>query len=466
MIESSIWKCYDFPGNGWEVFKLFKDEACPFFLDSTLSLEGMGRYSIIGFDPFLILSSHQKNLFSELKTILKRFQISPHPELGPFLAGAAGFLSYDAGFLLEKIPVKARDDLHIPLCVWGFYDSSVTIDHWLKKIYIFSSGLPEKNSQLARKRAEWRMRQILGRIPQLDTSVKYGHPLKEEITEELNGNQWEANFSKVQYINAVKKALRYIVAGDIYQVNLSQRFCLPRNNNDYLDLYERLRQLSPTCFSALFDCGDFQILSASPERFLQVKGKKVITRPMKGTRRRDEDRDTDENFKNELLNSVKDQAELLMIVDLERNDLGKVCEYGSVRVKELRNLEEYSTVFQTTANIEGILYQDKDRIDLIKACFPGGSITGCPKIRAMEIIEELEPTKRAIYTGALGYLSFATDMDLNILIRTLLVKQDKIYFQVGGGIVSDSNPEDEYNETLIKAKALFSCLNARRLAKV
>jgi len=227
-----------------------------------------------------------------------------------------------------------------------------------------------------------------------------------------------------------------------------------------IELYSSLRNVNPAPFSAYLDFGDFKILSSSPERFLTLRGSFVSTRPMKGTRPRSINLIEDKRLKEELLNSQKDKAELIMIVDLERNDLGRVCEYGSIKVTNLRNLEEYSKVFQTTAKVEGILHKDKDRIDLIKACFPGGSITGCPKIRAMEIIEELEPTKRNIYTGSLGYLSFSGDMDLNILIRTILLKGNKIYFQAGGGIVYDSDPEEEYQETLDKARALLETIES------
>ena len=207
------------------------------------------------------------------------------------------------------------------------------------------------------------------------------------------------------------------------------------------------------CFSDLVP-----FISSSPERFLNFDWEKVSTRPMKGTRPRGTNPRADERHKRDLLQSPKDKAELLMIVDLLRNDLGRVCKYGSIKVSSMRALEAYSTVYQTTASIEGVLHPEKDRLDLLKACFPGGSITGCPKIRSMEIIEELEPTKRAIYTGSLGYFGFNNTMNLNILIRTILKKNGKIYFQTGGGIVADSRAENEYQETLTKAQGIFSAL--------
>lgn len=448
MNGSSIWKEFDFSGNPLAVFGQFRDEPYPFLLESSLANRQGARYSFIGFDPFWVLRSSQKELFEDLRGKLNKFSLAPRPKLGPFLAGAVGFLSYDNG-------------LNLPLAVFGFYDSAITIDHWLKKMYVFSSGFPEKGS-LAKRRAEWRLRQILQRLKGFDRDT--GDEAVVALTD-LKLEGVEANFTKPQYLKAVKKALEYIRCGDIYQVNLSQRFSVAAQP-DYLSIYGRLRRLSPAPFAALFNAGDFQIVSASPERFLQLKGRKVLTRPMKGTRQRGSAEKEDLALKNDLLDSPKDKAELLMIVDLLRNDLGRVCEYGSIKVSRMRELEAYATVFQTTATIEGELYQGKDRVDLLKAGFPGGSITGCPKIRAMEIIEELEPCRRGIYTGCLGYLSFSGDMDLNILIRTVLLKQGRAYFSAGGGIVSDSRPEKEYEETLIKARPLFLALAAPSLSEV
>lgn len=242
-------------------------------------------------------------------------------------------------------------------------------------------------------------------------------------------------------------------------MNLSQEFNAKTDLSAF-QIYKRLRSLSPSYFSAYLDCQDYQILSSSPESFLRLDGNIATTRPMKGTRPRSKNKLKDRKLKKDLLESAKDKAELIMIVDLERNDLGRVCSYDSIEVKALRQLEGYSTVFQTTATVSGRLHKNKDRIDLIRACFPGGSITGCPKIRAMEIIEELEPSRRSIYTGSLGYLSFSGTMELNILIRTILKKGDELYFSVGGGIVADSVPEEEYQETLVKAKAMKSAINA------
>jgi para-aminobenzoate synthetase component 1 len=257
---------------------------------------------------------------------------------------------------------------------------------------------------------------------------------------------------------AVRKTKAYIQQGDIYQLNLSQQF-QAKSGLSACQIYRRLRRLSPAGFSAYLDCGDFQVLSSSPERFLQAGAGRVITRPMKGTRPRGKDICEDRRLRNELYQSPKDKAELLMITDLERNDLGRVCAYGTVKVARLRQIEQYSGVFQTTSSVQARLSRHQDRFDLLAATFPGGSVTGCPKIRAMQLIEELEPHRRGIYTGSLGYLSFCGNMDFNILIRSLLKKGKEVFFWAGSGIVADSLPEEEYEETLVKAKAMQEAIN-------
>jgi len=255
----------------------------------------------------------------------------------------------------------------------------------------------------------------------------------------------------------VAAAREYIYAGDIFQVNLSQRFDVDLHTDPY-ELYRRLRLINPAPFACYLNFDDVTVAGASPERFLRLTEDLVETRPMKGTRPRGRSAAEDDALAGELIHSIKDRAENVMIVDLERNDLGRVCRYGTVRVRELWTLERYATVFQLTSTVEGRLREGKNRTDLLKASFPGGSITGAPKVRAMEIIDELEPTRRSIYTGSLGYLSFDGTMDLNIVIRTFIIKDGKAYFQVGGGIVSDSEPEAEYQETMDKARALIEAL--------
>jgi para-aminobenzoate synthetase component 1 len=280
----------------------------------------------------------------------------------------------------------------------------------------------------------------------------------------------QCNFTRAAYLAAVRRAIDYIAAGDIFQVNLSQRFTAPLACPPE-ELYLRLRRTNPAPFAAYLagsstdpGANPWAVMSSSPERFLQVVGRQVSTRPIKGTRpRRDpaagaEAEEFNRRQKQELLASAKDAAELAMIVDLQRNDLGRVCSYGTIRVSEPRTIEEYASVYHSVAQVEGRLHEGRDLVDLLRAAFPGGSITGAPKVRAMQIIDELEPTCRSVYTGAIGYLGFDGRMDLSIAIRTLVADGDRVHLQVGGGIVADSTPEGEYEETLAKARSLLEAL--------
>ncbi len=454
-----------------QIFEVLKNERGCFFLDSSLNSNSLGRYSFLGIDPFYVLKTKNQDSLLRLREILGRYRISIPKSSLPFLGGAVGYLAYDLGFTLEtKLKSRPKAGLDMPDCAFGFYNTAIIIDHLKQLLYIFSAGIPEKNYYLAKSLCEFNFKKIyklLCKINSFRSSGKKNKPnvspreLKSNFTplEELikSNPNLLTGFSKEDYISAVKRAKGYIRKGDIYQVNLSQEFHAKTDLSAFR-IYKRLRKISPSYFSAYLDAQDFQILSSSPESFLRLEGNVVTTRPMKGTRPRSENKLNDLRFKQGLLESAKDKAELVMIVDLERNDLGRVCSYDSIKVNTLRQLEEYNTVFQTTATVCGRLHKNKDRIDLLRACFPGGSITGCPKIRAMEIIEELEPSRRSIYTGSLGYLSFSGTMDLNILIRTILKKKNKLYFSVGGGIVADSKPEDEYEETLIKARAMMEAI--------
>ena len=451
-----ILKSYKLKVEPLQIFEALKNERRCFFLDSSLNSNSLGRYSFLGIDPFYVLEAKNQDPLPRLREILSRYRISIHKNTIPFFGGAVGYLAYDLGFTLEKkLKKRPKAGLAIADCAFGFYNTAIIIDHFKKLFYIFSVGFPEKNYHLAKSLCEFNFRKIY----KLLCGINAFRGSNKKDKSKLSHVGLESNFTKEEYILAIKKAKEYIRKGDIYQVNLSQEFHAKTDLPGFA-IYKRLRQISPSYFSAYLDCQDFQILSSSPESFLRLEGNAVSSRPMKGTRPRSKNKPDDLRFKQELLKSAKDKAELIMIVDLERNDLGRVCSYDSIGVSALRQLEEYSTVFQTTATVYGRLHKNKDRIDLIRACFPGGSITGCPKIRAMEIIEELELNRRNVYTGCLGYLSFSGTMDLNILIRTILKKEDELCFNVGGGIVADSKPEDEYRETLVKAKALMQAIKA------
>ena len=273
---------------------------------------------------------------------------------------------------------------------------------------------------------------------------------------------FKSNFTKADYMKAVRQALEHIRRGDIYQINLSHQIKvqgpLGSGSLEPAAIYKNLRRSFPSEFGAYFDDGSQVILSASPERFLKLQKGIALLKPMKGTRPRGETRARDRTLKEQLQKSPKEIAELLMVTDMERNDLGRVCDYASVKVKVLRAIETYASVFQATSTIEGRLRKGCDQFDLLQAVFPGGSVTGCPKIEAMKIIKELERGPRGLYTGALGYMSFSGDMDFNVMIRTMFLNQKQITFHVGGGIVADSKPQAEWQETWDKAKPLMDAL--------
>jgi len=447
-----------------QAFELFKDRPFSFFLDSGMDPQKLGRYSFMGSDPFLVLKSRGKriallhgdgeetvigNPFDELGEMLGIYAVDPGPCPIPFVGGAVGYFSYDLCHFIERLPSTAIDDLNLPECYLAFYDAIIAFDHLEGRVYIASTGFPEMEEDRRMRRAKKRLDELKHMIAET--------PRLEIAPSSKKGVLLHYNFTHEEYVKAVAAAREYICAGDIFQVNLSQRFDVHLPVAPY-DLYRRLRLINPAPFAAYLNFEGVTICSASPERFLRLQGDLVETRPIKGTRPRGRTPEEDEALARELLESVKDRAENVMIVDLERNDLGRVCRYGTVRVRELWTLERYATVFHLTSTVEGRLRPDKDRIDLLKATFPGGSITGAPKVRAMEIIDELEPTKRSVYTGSLGYLSFNGDMDINIVIRTFIIKDGRAYFQVGGGIVYDSEPEAEYVETLDKARALIEAL--------
>lgn len=440
-----------------KIFERLVESPESFFLDSGMSHKSLGKYSFMGFNPFLVFKSkgqkilvtkdgkinqEKGNPFETLELLLRKYRLSYSKSKFPFTCGAVGYFGYDMGyFTIKGLPDTTVDDINVWDCCMGFYDSVLAYDH-KKKDYTMISTKVDKMSD---ERRDLFMEKVSKPTASKKTKTKIR---KSKIT---------SNFKKSEYLKVIDKVKDYIRAGDIYQVNLSQRMHVKSGLNSW-ELYKKLRVINPAPFAAYLNFDDVQVVSASPERFLKVDGRRIETRPIKGTRPRGLAPEEDRMLKKELEESKKDRAENLMIVDLERNDLGRVCEYGTVKVSEFEIIEIYSTVFQMVSSVKGRLRKDVNQIDILKATFPGGSITGAPKVRAMQIIDELEPTRRGIYTGAIGYLSFNGDMDLNIVIRTYILKDDNVYFQVGGGIVADSDPEKEYQETLDKAKALFDAL--------
>ena len=451
------------------LFETFRGRPFSFLLDSGMKPARLGRYSFMGSDPFLVLRSHGNeislqwentseirygNPFDVVGELLKTYALDGGPPDIPLAGGAVGYFSYDLCHFIERLPVTTVDDLNCPECYLAFYDVVFVFDHTTGKKYLISTGFPELVEEKREWKAAERLKEIRTRLLQ-ETPCAFDEAIPS--VSRVDNIVLQSNFSHQEYIRAVETAREYICAGDIFQVNLSQRFETEMRLPSY-ELYRRLRRINPAPFAAYLDFENLSIISASPERYLQIRGDWVETRPIKGTRPRGNSPEEDNVLAEELLASAKDRAENTMIVDLERNDIGRVCRYGTVGVTELAVLETFPSVFHLTSTVQGRLREDKDRIDLLKASFPGGSITGAPKVRAMEIIDELEPTRRSVYTGSIGYLGFNGDMDLNIVIRTFLVKDGKAYFQVGGGIVYDSEPEAEYVETLDKARALIQAL--------
>jgi para-aminobenzoate synthetase component 1 len=474
-----------------ELFELIKDRPYSFFLDSGMDPQRLGRYSFLGSEPFLVMSSQGSevtlirgqehevqhgNPFDTMGKLLEVYKLDHCPAPVPFLGGAVGYLSYDLGHFIERLPSTAIDDLKLPECYLAFYDTIVAFDHLEGKAYLVTTGFPEMEEGQRLRRARMRLEEMKGWLCSSHSVIARGrNPEQSEgeakqsrvgdcfvATAPRNDRQGKeillkSNFTPEEYIKAVNRVRGYIAAGDVFQVNLSQRFEADLKIPPY-ELYKRLRAVNPAPFASYLNFPGVVIVSTSPERFLKVQGDLVETRPIKGTRPRGRDPVEDERLAHELTHSIKDRAENMMIVDLERNDLGRVCHYGTVKVTELAILETFPTVFHLTSTVVGRLRRGKSNIDLLKATFPGGSITGAPKVRAMEIIDEMEPTKRSVYTGSIGYLGFNEDMDINIVIRTFLIKEGKAYFQVGGGIIYDSDSEAEYMETLDKARALIRAL--------
>jgi len=447
-----------------EIYAALRQLPLSFWLDSGRDHSSLGRYSILGADPFLTIKSLGQEIYLDrqgdcqvqignpwpvLRRELKRFSLPPVGDNLPCHGGAIGYLGYDLGRHLERIWPLNPADPSTPEMYLGFYDSVVVADHAAERLFLISTGLPGEGEAGQRRELE--------RLAFFEEvlAAKAHLPL---LTPGPRLNV-RADFTPGEYQRGVEQIKEYIAAGDIFQANLTQRFTVPLVQDPW-QLYLSLRQKSPAPFAAFLEFPEVQVLSSSPERFLKVQQGLVETRPIKGTRPRGATEKLDRLLAQELLQSAKDRAELTMIIDLERNDLGRVCRYGSVRVPELFRLEAYATVFHLVSTIAGELAPGRDLVDLLAASFPGGSITGAPKVRAMEIIEELEPVRRGIYTGAIGYLDFNGDADLNIVIRTLVIHHGRIDIQAGGGIVADSEPAAEYRETLDKARAMFQAVNA------
>ncbi len=468
-------------------------------LDSASDHGTLGQYSFISGDPFLVYRAKRQpgcppgsgalidlllrerrlgepggpprqihrvgDPFEELRQLLAAYHVDPgeysrHPV--PFLAGAVGYIAYEAGYFIEAMPDLARDDLGLPDICLLFVDSLLAHCHRTGRSYlsVVGRGPTDTHARLDAQHVRDGWLRAIERF-EADPGPEWTGPPGGTTAPAI---EIRAHFDEGSYARAVRQAQEHIFAGNVYEVCLTHRLESALHGHPW-DLHQELRRINPAPFAAFMTTPDVQVVCSSPERFLRLGADRIAeSRPIKGTRPRGRTPEEDERLARELFSSAKDRAENVMIVDLVRNDFGRVSKFGSVHVPELMAVETYATVFQMVSTVRGVLDDGVDGVDLITACFPGGSMTGAPKIEAMKIIDRLEPVKRGIYSGAIGYLDFSGTIDLNIVIRTIVVKGGRCSFSVGGAIVADSNPFEEYAETMDKARALIAALdNLRRV---
>ena len=444
-----------------------------FLLESVEGTQSIARYSFLGTQPALVLRSkadqmqifdkHKRRVqrfkmqtdpLDEIKKIMSRYKYVGHAGLPRFSGGFVGYLGYDAVRFFEDIPNKNPDDLGVQDCVWMLSDTLLVFDHLrhtikiVVNVFISDSGSVKKAYDSAKKKIEQMHNRMRGSLP------------KSKKTRARQIAKVTSNIRKINYLELVRKAKGYIRCGDIIQVVPSQRLRLPLHRKEPLDIYRCLRSLNPSSYMFFLQLKDFYLLGSSPEVLVRCEEGKAITRPIAGTRPRGKTENDDRKLENQLLSSKKEKAEHIMLVDLGRNDLGRVCRYGTVRVKDFMHVEKYSHVMHLVSEVEGKLSKDKDIYDCLRATFPAGTVSGSPKVRAMEIIDELENTQRGPYAGCVGYFSFSGNLDTCITIRAILIKNSVAYVQAGGGVVADSSPQKEYEETLNKARAQIEAITA------
>jgi aminodeoxychorismate synthase component I len=477
----------------WQYYAALGKQPYSCLLDSAKDPEKLGQYSFICGDPFVVFRAKRRpgtppgagatievvtrnadappvarfvaDPFEELRRRLAEFKVEyddyvDHPV--PFLSGAFGYFGYEAGYFIESLPDTGADDLALPDMYLVFVDSLIAHCHKTGKSYLSVIGRGKEES-VARDEAGRLRDQWLKRIEKYEATPQREWAVPPE-RRPASPIDIRYHFDETTYARAVQTVKEYIYSGNAYEVCLTHRLDAPLAADSW-DLYRELRRINPSPFSAFVNFPEVQAVCSSPERFLRLDADRIAeSRPIKGTRSRGRTAEQDAALYRDLLGSVKDRAENMMIVDLVRNDLGRISKFGSVHVPELMAIEKYATVFQMVSTIRGELEESRDNVDLIKACFPGGSMTGAPKIEAMKIIDHLEPVKRGIYSGAIGYIDFSGNMDLSMVIRTMIVKDQRCYLNVGGAVVADSDPVGEYVETMDKARALIMALeNVRRI---
>lgn len=450
--------------------KVCREDRC-YLLESVEGGENLARYSFMGLEPFLEYTC--KDGLGEirddtgirtmngppldiLEEIMVRFNAPKLEQLPRFYGGAVGYFGYDLIRYVEELPRITVDDLELPDCHFILTRVVLIFDHVKHKMKIVVNTCPGDHPETSYNEAKSLIKSLAKRIQDHNFTPVAGSPQK------LPAANFTSNISKQDFLVKVQQAKEYIKAGDIFQVVLSQRLQTPLPGEP-LDIYRNLRALNPAPYLYYLNFAETVIIGSSPEMLIRVEDGMVQNCPIAGTRPRGRNRQEDREMEAELLRDEKEKAEHLMLVDLGRNDLGRVCDYGSIEVKDFMDIERYSHVMHIVSTVQGQLSPDKTGFDALKACFPAGTLSGAPKIRAMEIIEELEPTRRGIYGGAIGYFGFTGNMDTCITIRTILVHKGMTYVQAGAGIVADSDPEREYDETINKAGALMETLLLREV---
>jgi len=449
-----------------------RSEQDAFLLESVERGEQIGRYTFLGARPYMQLQARggeitlergrkrekrSGNIFQIAKELLQQHKPASIPGLPPFLSGAVGYCSYDIVRQLENIGNDTRDDLHFPDCTLMFFDRLLAFDHLRHQIHIIAAAdVTSESPRQAYDRA-------LADIAALERKLSGARPGQWQHTNGTRRGKLRvhANTPQKDYEDAVRRAKEYIAAGDIFQVVLSQRQDFTPGVQPF-NIYRSLRAVNPSPYMYFLKMGDTHVLGSSPEMLVRVTGKKLEYRPIAGTHPRGKDEAEDRQLEEKMLTDEKERAEHVMLVDLGRNDLGRVSEYGSVKVKDLMYVERYSHVMHIVSALEGKLREGLHALDAFAACFPAGTLSGAPKVRAMQIIEELEPTRRAIYGGSVLYADFAGNLDSCIAIRTMLMQGKKAYLQAGAGIVADSDPATEYQETMNKAQAVLRAVEAAR----
>lgn len=495
----------------WKYFQIFRAQPYAYFLDSSLAGDTLGMYSFMGGDPFLVYKAfaaegtgkgdstidvtllkrgstdlsagsavdrvdyQAADLFADLRGVFEPYKLDAHTlerrsvdaqetnevaaaHVLPFYAGGVGYLGYEAGALIEHIPFATEEDNGLPLACFLLVDFTLCYCHNSEKTYlsVVGRGANEPAAEMAAMKRRNYLTNAMRKVEEeMAKSAKSSTESRNVASPTI---AFTSQHDKASYCDAVEQIKSYIHEGSAYEVCLTHEYSAPQMKEPWA-LYQALRRINPAPFSSFLKLPEVQVVCSSPERFLHLdKDRLIESRPIKGTRRRGESVLHDLKLEDELRSSEKDRAENLMIVDLVRNDLGRVSEIGSVHVPEFFKVEKYATVLQLVSVIRGVLKEEYDAFDLIKACFPGGSMTGAPKIEAMKIIASLEKSRRGIYSGAIGYIDFSGTLDLNIVIRSIVVTKGHCYFNVGGAVTSDSDPAAEYEETLDKARALVAAL--------